>query len=246
MLLFTLCVDQWADFMIGVGWDIATPLAATKHEAEKNLKENRKPGTTAQQPIGGVPTALTVGFSGTNDNRTLLPLNIVQNDLPGLSHTNAEVLTYLLQSRNRKYIPASDSQGRRLSERALLYKLKDHNIRMLLDAGAQILELDNISLAKTWLKVDIEAEAAVFFGEDERARVVYRDGKTQPLAASPYNDNLGACVVYLVSLRFRKILYAVELLDFLWSRRATLSALNFDVALINRWYRTRRILAGLI
>ena len=77
--------------------------------------------------------------------------------------------------------------------------LKDHGIRMLLDAGAQILELDNISLAKTWLKVDFEAEAAVFFGEDERARVVYRDGKVQPLAASPFNDNLGACVVYLVS-----------------------------------------------
>ena len=202
-------------------------MAATKHEAEKNLKENSKPGTTAQQPVGGVPTALTVGFSGTNDNRTLLPLNIVQNDLPGLSHTNAEVLTYLLQPRNRKYIPASDSRGRRLSEWALLRKLKDHNIRMLLDAGAQILELDNISLATTWLKVDIEAEAAVFFGEDERARVVYRDGKTQPLAASPYNDNLGVCVVYLVSSCFRKLRNVIELRDFPCVKESNLISFDF-------------------
>lgn len=164
---------------------------------EMNMKENSQRGTIVKRTIGGVPTALTVGFSGTNDNKTLLPLNVVQNDLPGLSHANAEVLTYLLQPRNRRYVPAIDLRGRRLSERALLRKLKDHGIRMLLDAGAQILELDNISLAKTWLEVDTEAEAAVFFGEDERARVVYRDGKAQPLAASPYIDNLGVCVVYL-------------------------------------------------
>ena len=197
---YKICGDQCADFILWVGWDIATPLAATRTIAEKNLKENIKPGNTAKRTVGGVPTALTVGFSGTNDNRTLLPLNIVQNDLPGLSHTNAEVLTYLLQPRNRNYIPAWDDRGKRLSEGALLHKLKDNGIRMLLDAGAQILELDNISLARVWLEVDSQAEAAVFFGEDERARVVYRDNKVQPLAASPFNDNLGSCVVYLVSL----------------------------------------------
>lgn len=183
--------------LVSSGWDIATPLSATKGTSEKNLKENNQPGTTIKRTVGGVPTALTVGFSGTNDNKTLLPLNIVQSDLPSLSHTNAEVLTYLLQPRNRRYVPALDHHGKRLSERALLQRLKDHGIRMLLDAGAQILELDNISLAKTWLEVDNEAEAAVYFGEDERARVVYRDGKLQPLAASPYIDNLGVCVVYL-------------------------------------------------
>lgn len=182
-----------------IGWDLATPSRSTKPIVEKNLKENKPSATVAKRPVGGVPTALTVGFSGTNDNKTLLPLNVLQNDLPGLSHTNAEVLTYLLQPRNRRYVAACDSHGRRLGEKAFLHMLKDHGIRMLLDAGAQILELDNIGLAKTWLVVDAEAEAAVFFGEDERARVVYRDGKVQPLAASPYHDNLGACVVYLVS-----------------------------------------------
>ncbi|KAL8760683.1 MAG: hypothetical protein Q9184_003152 [Pyrenodesmia sp. 2 TL-2023] len=183
--------------LVSSGWDIATPLRATKTTVEKNLKENKQPGAAIKRPIRGAPTALTVGFSGTNDNKTLLPLNVLQNDLPGLSHTNAEVLTYLLQPRNRRYFAACDSRGRRVSEFKFLEMLKALGIRMLLDAGAQILELDNIGLAKTWLRVDSEAAAAVFFGEDERARVVYRDGKVQPLAASPYLDNLGACVVYL-------------------------------------------------
>ena len=185
--------------MFYAGWDIATPLPATKTTIEKDLKENNQPGNRVKRPVGGVPTALTVGFSGTNDNKTLLPLNVLQNDLPGLSHTNAEVLTYLLQPRNRRYVPACDSRGRRLTERKFLHMLEERGIRMLLDAGAQILELDNIALVKAWLEIDTPAEAGVFFGEDERARVVYRDGKVQPLAASPYLDNLGACVVYLVS-----------------------------------------------
>ncbi|KAL8785599.1 MAG: hypothetical protein Q9213_003253 [Squamulea squamosa] len=180
-----------------VGWDIATPLRANKAIVEERLKENEKPAPVTKRPVGGVATALTVGFSGTNDNKTLLPLNVLQNDLPGLSHTNAEVLTYLLQPRNRGYVPATDRRGRRISETAFLHMLHNRGIRMLLDAGAQIIELDNFSLAKTWLTVDTEAEAAVYFGKDERARVVYRDGKNQPLAASPFLDNLGACVVYL-------------------------------------------------
>lgn len=47
-------------------------------------------------------TPLTTGFSGTNDSKRMLPLTIKQQDLPGLAHTNAEVLTYLLQSRSRR------------------------------------------------------------------------------------------------------------------------------------------------
>ncbi|KAL8820652.1 MAG: hypothetical protein Q9223_001174 [Gallowayella weberi] len=185
--------------LVSSGWDIATPLRASKITVDNNTKANQQPPTAAGRGprTGSVPTALTVGFSGTNDNKTLLPLNVLQNDLPGLSHTNAEVLTYPLQTRNRRYVPVQDSNGRRLTEEAFLHLLRKQGIRMLLDAGAQILELDNIALAKTWLTVDLEAEAAVFFGEDERARVIYRDGKVVPLAASPYLDNLGACVVYL-------------------------------------------------
>lgn len=79
------------------GWDLSLP------SSRSGIGENsRFKGTT--------------GFSGTNDNRTLLPLNIKQDDLRPLAHTNAEVLTYLLQPRSRKYFPIADRYGNRLSE----------------------------------------------------------------------------------------------------------------------------------
>lgn len=143
-----------------------------------------------------LPT-LTTGFSGTNDNRALMPLTIKQNDLPGQSHTNAEVLTYFLQIRNRRYMPAADAYGRRLSELDLLRMLHKAGIRMLIDAGAQILEMDNLSLVKAWLEVDHEAPAAVFFNAENRPFVLYRHGSQMPLLASPFAENLLDCLVYL-------------------------------------------------
>ena len=183
--------------LVSSGWDIATQASCAGDGSLSVSKENIQPGANNVKPSVGRSTSLTVGFSGTNDNKTLLPLNVLQDDLPGLAHTNADVLTYLLQPRNRRYVPASRNDGRRLSERAFLRQLKDNSIRMLLDAGAQILEMNNQSLAQAWLEVDHDADAAVFFGEDDRARVLYRDGKSQPLAGSPFLNNLGACVVYL-------------------------------------------------
>lgn len=181
--------------LVSSGWDIATQAAGD--EALAISKESVQPESDNVKASVSGSTSLTVGFSGTNDNKTLLPLNVLQDDLPGLAHTNADVLTYLLQPRNRRYVRVSKFDGRRLSERDFLSQLQKRSIRMLLDAGAQILEMDNMSLAQAWLKVDTEAEAAVFFGEDDRARVLYRDGKSQPLAGSPFLNNLGACVVYL-------------------------------------------------
>lgn len=68
---------------------------------------------------------------------------------------------------------------------------------MLIDAGAQILEMDNLSLAKAWLKVDPEAPAAVYFTAENKPFVVYRHGSKIPLLASPFANNLGDCLVYL-------------------------------------------------
>ncbi|WEW59693.1 hypothetical protein PRK78_005173 [Emydomyces testavorans] len=141
--------------------------------------------------------ALTTGFSGTNDNRTLLPLNINQRDLPALSHTNAEVLTYLLQPRNREYVVAADDTGRRLSEIGLLELLVCREINMLIDSGAQILEMGNQCLATEWLKVSKQAPAVMYFDCDNKPYILYRNGARMPLLASPYADNLGDCLVYL-------------------------------------------------
>lgn len=143
--------------------------------------------------------ARTTGFSGTNDNRSLLPLTIRQHDLPTLMRTNAEVLMYLLQARNRQYFVAVDDLGRRLSEVQLLRHISSHSVRVFIDAGAYIIEMDNRALAKTWLDVDTKAQAAVYFGQDDgRAWIQYRgDKEPVPLLASPFADDLSQCLVYL-------------------------------------------------
>ena len=140
---------------------------------------------------------LTTGFSGTNDNRTLLPLNIEQNDLEGLSHTNAEVLASLLETRNREYVVAANASKKRMAEHEVLSMLKERKIRIFIDAGAYILESTNDSLARMWLDIDHEAPAAVFFDEANKPWVLYRKGGPTPLQASPYADDLTDCLVYL-------------------------------------------------
>ena len=147
--------------------------------------------------VGSRTMPLTTGFSGTNDTRTMLPLTIKQGDLPGLSHTNAEVLTYLLQPRNRTYEVAADACGRHLSETELLRNLGRMNIRILIDVGAQILEMDNLSLVKAWLKAFSDAPAAVYFNDENKPYLLYRRGHQVPLLASPFADNLDGCLVYL-------------------------------------------------
>lgn len=149
------------------------------------------------------------GFSGTKDSRHQLPLLIQQNDLQQLMHTNAEVPYYLLAERNRSCISMAYANGVRWKEADLIHHLAnpsqyvlDHNrkhgrIRILIDSGAQILEHSNHDLARTWLDVDHDAAAAVFFDDDHRAWVLYRGGKRVPLLASPFADDLDRCVVYL-------------------------------------------------
>ena len=156
------------------------------------------------------------GFSGTNDSRHQLPMLIKQADLPQLAHTNAEVPYYLLAPRNSSYVRmAHVVDGKRWTELDLLERLANpfryaqstgsqpRRIRILLDAGAQILEHSNEELAKAWLDKDTEAVAAVFFDEDHRAWASYRGLKRVPLLASPFADNLEQCVVYLDEVHCR-------------------------------------------
>jgi hypothetical protein len=147
--------------------------------------------------LGKLSKSRTSGFSGTNDLKRMLPLTIDQRDLPGLSHTNAEVLTYLLQPRNRRYVLAADLSGRRLSENELLQELTKLEIRVLVDAGAQILEMTNRGLVKAWLDISQRAPAAIYFDEKNQSYVLYRQGNLIPLLASPFAENLGECLVYL-------------------------------------------------
>ncbi|KKK21024.1 hypothetical protein AOCH_006713 [Aspergillus ochraceoroseus] len=155
--VFPLHAKQFATKLQASGWDV---LLYNQRSTCNTQETSLRPG-------------ITTGFSGTNDNRRLLPLTIEQYDLPGLSHTNAEVLTYLLQKRNREYCVAADRDGRRLSEVGLLKYLRKSGIRILIDAGAFIMEMDNLTVAKAWLIEDPHAQGAVYFSEDNKPWVQY-------------------------------------------------------------------------
>ncbi|KAH7009622.1 hypothetical protein EDB80DRAFT_838411 [Ilyonectria destructans] len=141
---------------------------------------------------------LTTGFSGTNDNKRMLPQTINHDDLPSLVQTNADVLSYLLEPRNQRCIQAVDRNGRHLTEKGLLELLRSEQIRILIDAGAYILEMENHDLAATWLDIYPEAQGAVYFDRDSRIMVRARFHKAPvPLLASPFAENLEEFVVYI-------------------------------------------------
>ena len=136
----------------------------------------------------------TVGFSGT-ENRALLPYTIQQKEIQELSHTNAEVLTYLLQKRNRRYLVAADTAGKS-SEHTLLQMLTEKKIPILIDAGALILEMNNRDLVREWLSLWPEKRAAVYF-DDFKPHVAFKKGQPVPLVASPFAEDLSDCLVYI-------------------------------------------------
>ncbi|KAM0185118.1 hypothetical protein ACHAPI_012283 [Fusarium lateritium] len=141
---------------------------------------------------------ITTGFSGTNDNKKILPRTIRQDDLPTLVQTNAEVLVHLLEPRNQKCFQAIDQHGRHLNEIGILNLLRNKGIKILIDAGAQILEMENHQLAAAWLDVYPDAQGAVYFDKNSRIMVRARFQKSPvPLLASPFADNLNECVVYI-------------------------------------------------
>lgn len=143
---------------------------------------------------------LTTGFSGTNDNRYLLPTSIEQSDPTQQSSTNALVLSYLLQDENNHYHRIPDSMERegaasdRLLEAIIAQK---PDIRVLLDVGAQVLDRKNQELASRWLELCEHIPAAIFFTDKDELAVVLRDGSVDLLVNSPYKDRLGDCLVYL-------------------------------------------------
>ncbi|KAI0296907.1 hypothetical protein B0F90DRAFT_1744138 [Multifurca ochricompacta] len=124
---------------------------------------------------------VTTGFSGTNDNRYLLPTSINQEDPASQLSTNALVLQYLLQSENNYYECTEGENGEREPAEAFLQRIVNQNppIRVLLDVGAQMLELQNQDLAQRWLSLLPDISAAIFFNDDDHLTldkcVVYLD-----------------------------------------------------------------------
>ena len=148
---------------------------------------------------------ITTGFSGTNDNRYLLPTSITQEDPNFVLGTNALVLQYLFRPENDHYECTEGENGERESATAFLQRLvfQDPEIRVLLDVGAQMLELRNEELARHWLSLRPDVSAAIFFNDSDHLTVITPDGEVEPFISSPFNMQLDKCVVYLDDVHTR-------------------------------------------
>ena len=154
---------------------------------------------------------LTTGFSGTNDNRSILPYSIKQDDLFKLQYTNGGVLNVVLQDENAAYIHGVTEGGKRLDVPGLLTLISRQtpSINVLIDVGAQVLEATNLELAQQWLALEGNARAVIFFDERDEATVLDRSGCITPMRISPFSSKLDGCLIYLDEVHTRGIDLAI-------------------------------------
>ncbi|KAG1750378.1 uncharacterized protein EDB91DRAFT_1303342 [Suillus paluster] len=138
---------------------------------------------------------LTTGFSGTNDNRYLLLSSMVQHELDYQWSTNTRVLAFLLCPENNCYRRIPPGQKVKCFIYALVTETPE--VRVLLDVGAQMLELKNQELAEAWLRAKRDAKVAVFVNDNDELVIISRDGTVKPLVSSSFAQQLDQCMVYL-------------------------------------------------
>jgi hypothetical protein len=162
----------------------------------KEMKEFPSKLSSSGWDIARSKTHPTTGFSGTNDSRYILPLSIMQADLPEQAHTNATVLDCILQPVNTyQAIPRFEAIISLLD----IVVSASPSVRVILDVGALVLEWRNHEMAREWLyRVPAsEALAVIFFDNKDELVVLTRDGVIEPLLISPFSKHTNQCLVYL-------------------------------------------------
>lgn len=166
---------------------------------------HEKLSTSGWDIVSETKTHITTGFSGTNDNRFVLPLSISQQDLPELRHTSGKVLDFVLREENLAYHLAQDSRGRQLSSEGLIRYITqvDISVKVILDVGAQVLDTSNRDFVKAWMKAVPDVEAAVFFSEEDVPMILTRHLMVEKLSVSSFQKRLDRCVIYLDEVHTR-------------------------------------------
>ncbi|KAK5686853.1 hypothetical protein LTR17_026786 [Elasticomyces elasticus] len=168
----------------------------------KEMKEFPHKLSASEWDTGKCKVLPTTGFSGTNDSREVLPLFVQQIDLPAQKHTNALVLDYLLLDENSVAEIPAPTDAEVLTTDAewfldMVMKLTPP-ARVILDVGAQILELSNLEVARCWLALsDASVQAVVFFDGHDELSVVNRKDRVEVFQTSSFAMQLDVCLVFL-------------------------------------------------
>lgn len=110
------------------------------------------------------------------------------------------MLENLLRPENDHY----EGLERHISAKEIIQKLVDGDIKVLLDVGAIMLELNNEQVANEWLKQCPSIEAVVFFDSKDHLIVKQRSAcRTTPFELSPWRNRLDRCAIYLDEIHTR-------------------------------------------
>ena len=128
-------------------------------------------------------------------------MSISQCDLPAQLSTNAAVLGCLLRPENT-FVGATKYSSTGILDAEVLLKIAvslEPSVRVILDVGAQVLELQNETVSNAWLSriPEAEAQAVIFVDERNEICVLSRDGRKELLQNSPFAQQMDQCLVYL-------------------------------------------------
>ncbi|KAJ6790435.1 hypothetical protein PWT90_03013 [Aphanocladium album] len=150
--------------------------------------------------LGERTAKLTTGFSGTTDLCAVLPLSMTHCDLSTQQHTDALVINNVLDSNNtvvsvRTALNKDNADGVDMVD----HIIKNGQVRVIIDVGAQVIKLSNRQVAEKWLKQteDPGIKAVVFFDGSDSLSVLDRSYTVMPLNTSVFAANLDACAVFL-------------------------------------------------
>jgi hypothetical protein len=100
-----------------------------------------------------------------------------------------------LQPENDRYDSHATGEGAQELLRVIAKQAPE--IRVLLDVGAQVLDLQNHEVAKAWLQIKQDAKAAIYFNKYDELVVLTRDQVVEQFAASSFAQQVDQCVLYL-------------------------------------------------
>lgn len=96
----------------------------------------------------------------------------------------------------------TETRGTTLDSKSLLDMVANmgSRTRVILDVGAQVVDLTNLEFSKKWLEChedDQSTRAVIFFNESDEMVVLDRSGRMEELQGSPFSDQLDQCLVFL-------------------------------------------------
>jgi len=132
----------------------------------------------------------------------VLPLSITALDLPEQRHTNSAVLACLLKDENTVLVLGNiQDQLSALTVDMLLTAVTTsaQPMRVILDVGAQIIELSNLQVAQKWLGLvpTQDADAVIFFNDQDELSVLTRNRMVDSFLTSPFATQTGRYLVFL-------------------------------------------------